>query len=60
MTMIEWTLYSKYKHQIKWATACNINLDICTSGLLQNQLIDLLSTHTSNLSRFHLVNIVRP
>ena len=45
--------------QINWANAYDINLDLCTSGLLQNQSIDLLSTRTSNLSWFHLVNIVR-
>ena len=40
---------SIYGHQIHWANVCDINLDLWTSGLLQNQSIDLLSTPTSHV-----------
>ena len=56
---IEGDFYIKYNSETCSQAYYDINLDLCTSGLLQNQSIDLLSTHTSNLSQFHLVNIVR-
>ena len=40
----------KYEHQINWANACYNNLDNGSKRLLQNGLIYVIYTSTSNLS----------